>query len=691
MYESIENFSEVVPLLLTLVCAFAGYAAGRLARRPKRRTVRRSARRILAALALAAVVALGEAAFVAGMWTHGWPFAANRVVVALPPVVAAAVAVAVMSVPRLARVVRGARREADAPPGHTLRAAAGDPRLVVPVQSAAVAALLCFYTVFALRPVPPYTGDVLAVDGAFAVAVVALWLRQVRRLRRDTPPRIAARLLRAVTVLGVVVLLLAGYVAQGLRASRLPAHYDMGTSTVVDDGMTGMRMAGEESVPHVSVADLTGDTAGTPDETFTLTARRARIRLGSGRTANVWAWNGQVPGPELVVHEGDLVQVTVRNHVPGIAVSAHWHGLDVPNAEDGVPGVTQNAVRKGGSFVYRFRVHQVGTFWYHSHQQAFDQVDRGLFGALVVLPKGERRPVGDITVVAHYWKALGGVVTLGRADTRTTRVVRPGTRVRLRLVNTSSENVDDTAPPEFGLTGTAFRVAAIDGTDLHEPGLLVSGTRVALGAGGRADLTFTMPDHAVRLTDLVGPRASLVLSPGGTDVPTPPVARGPLFDPTHYGTPAPTPFGADSRFDRRFTLTLDDGPGFYDGRFLFRPTIDGHVFPDTPMLMVRRGDLVEVTFVDRGHNDHPMHLHGHHALVLRHDGRPVTGSPWWTDTLDVRPGETYTVAFRADNPGIWMDHCHNLRHAKAGMIMHLGYEGVTTPYRAGSATGNQPE
>jgi FtsP/CotA-like multicopper oxidase with cupredoxin domain len=61
------------------------------------------------------------------------------------------------------------------------------------------------------------------------------------------------------------------------------------------------------------------------------------------------------------------------------------------------------------------------------------------------------------------------------------------------------------------------------------------------------------------------------------------------------------------------------------------------------------------------------------------------------DTLNVAPGETYEVAFRADNPGIWMDHCHNLEHAAVGMTMHLGYDGVSTPFEVGRGTPNQPE
>jgi FtsP/CotA-like multicopper oxidase with cupredoxin domain len=86
-----------------------------------------------------------------------------------------------------------------------------------------------------------------------------------------------------------------------------------------------------------------------------------------------------------------------------------------------------------------------------------------------------------------------------------------------------------------------------------------------------------------------------------------------------------------------------------------------------------------------------MHLHGHRMLVLDRDGVRPSGSPWWTDTLDVDPGQRYDVAFLADNPGLWMDHCHNLRHAADGLVMHLMYEGVTTPYDVGGTAHNHPE
>jgi FtsP/CotA-like multicopper oxidase with cupredoxin domain len=109
------------------------------------------------------------------------------------------------------------------------------------------------------------------------------------------------------------------------------------------------------------------------------------------------------------------------------------------------------------------------------------------------------------------------------------------------------------------------------------------------------------------------------------------------------------------------------------------------------MFEVQDGDLVSITITNDSDVVHPMHLHGHHALVLSRNGQLATGSPWWTDTLNVDPGDEYFIAFRADNPGIWMDHCHNLGHAAAGLTMHVVYAGVTTPFLVGSEHGNTPE
>jgi FtsP/CotA-like multicopper oxidase with cupredoxin domain len=92
------------------------------------------------------------------------------------------------------------------------------------------------------------------------------------------------------------------------------------------------------------------------------------------------------------------------------------------------------------------------------------------------------------------------------------------------------------------------------------------------------------------------------------------------------------------------------------------------------------GYLVRVTVVNRSIETHPWHLHGHRVLVLG-----TADSPLWLDTFDVRPGEVWRAAFRADNLGIWMNHCHNLDHARQGMALHLSYEGVGSDAHVGSS------
>jgi FtsP/CotA-like multicopper oxidase with cupredoxin domain len=109
------------------------------------------------------------------------------------------------------------------------------------------------------------------------------------------------------------------------------------------------------------------------------------------------------------------------------------------------------------------------------------------------------------------------------------------------------------------------------------------------------------------------------------------------------------------------------------------------------MFVVSEGDVVRMTIENSRSDNHPMHLHGHHAVVLARNGVRATGSPLWVDSLEVDRGESYEIAFVADNPGIWMDHCHDLEHAVDGLVAHLAYTGVHTPFRIGGAAANEPE
>jgi FtsP/CotA-like multicopper oxidase with cupredoxin domain len=429
----------------------------------------------------------------------------------------------------------------------------------------------------------------------------------------------------------------------------------------------------------VSVADLTGPRIGEPDVAVELVARAGTVELASGRRVDGYTLNGSSPGPEIRARVGDLVQVRVTNESVDDGMTLHWHGVDVPNAEDGVAGVTQDAIAPGQAHTYRFAVPDTGTYWYHSHQVSHEQVVGGLLGPLVVLPsKGIAQDV-DAAAVAHTYR---GTRTLNGLEGQVPVTAEPGDRVRLRVVNTDNASVRVWAD-------TAYRVLAVDGYDVHRPDL-VDDRSLAVTAGARADLEVRVPASGEPVRVQVGRATALVVGPDGAPATSPPDQPDDTLDLLSYGDPAALPFDP-THPDRRFDYDIGRRPGFLDGRPGVWWTINGHLYPDVPMYAVAEGDVA----VFRIHNDtgesHPMHLHGHHAVVLSRDGVAASGSPWWVDSLDVLPGETYEIAFLADNPGVWMDHCHQLEHARDGMIAHLMYAGVTTPYLLGGPRRNTPE
>ena len=118
---------------------------------------------------------------------------------------------------------------------------------------------------------------------------------------------------------------------------------------------------------------------------FQLVAKEAAWEIAPGVTVPAITYDGQVPGPLIRVTEGDTLRVTLRNELPQ-ATTIHWHGLHVPNAMDGVPPFSQPPIEPGQSFTYEFPASHAGTFMYHSHLNSVEQIDRGLYGPLIIDP-----------------------------------------------------------------------------------------------------------------------------------------------------------------------------------------------------------------------------------------------------------------------------------------------------------------
>lgn len=458
--------------------------------------------------------------------------------------------------------------------------------------------------------------------------------------------------------------------------------------------------AGQAPTP---ISSLTQPPGSEPLRTYTLVAEPSRA---NGATA--WSFNGTVPGPVLRANEGDRLRVTLVNHL-AVATSIHWHGVAVPNAEDGVAGVTQDAVPPGHVYTYEFVVKQAGTFWYHSHQDTANQLVQGLFGALVVLPRTGEVADYDYPLIVHeasganrlspglqgYVNLFAGGAPAINGQTRDQHLEAPaGARVRLRIIGAVEGETDgilrmNGVPRKLVLVGAPYRVVALDGNDVSGP-QTIGPEKLPIAIGGRCDLEFTMPASGeVRVLDANGGETVTI---GSGLAPAAPAFNGlPSFDQLSYGTPAPDAVTGPGHFDVTYPMVLDDTDGTSTNTIQLVHTINGKSSPMMASYVVREGQVVRLHMVNLTDEYHAMHLHGHSFSVLDRNGRRPTGSPVHLDTLIVGPNETWDIAFIADNPGLWMFHCHVLVHAAWGMSAMLVYEGVTTPYRLGANSVNKPE
>lgn len=473
--------------------------------------------------------------------------------------------------------------------------------------------------------------------------------------------------------------------ANTLPAPQLPS--GNGVPASVNMGMPGAL---------TSITTLQAPLTSSHMDQFTLVAENAMVSLGNGQRIPTWTFNGESPGPVLRVQQGDLVVVHVVNHL-SFGITIHWHGIDVPNSADGVAGVTQNAIEPGQTYIYRFVTNDPGTYWYHSHQLSEAETDGGLFGMLIVNPTTPTIHADvEEDIALHDWNTPNNQTIFSLNDTAGTanEAVKPGQWVRLRIVDTSS--TASTVPHVLTLVGAPFKVVSLDGHDLNAPQWL-NETPIPIGTAQRYDLLFQEPAHG-NVTLITANEndglsyqhiPSLVFGQGAAPATLP--AMKPWFDLTKYGEPAPSSITPQSHFDATYSITLGTQQGTSLGRMGITYTLNGKVFPNTGMIMVHEGQLVQLQFVNTTDLYHPMHLHGQSFIVLTRNGQPLQGSPVRLDTVLVPPHTTYAVAFLANNPGIWMLHCHNFLHANWGMDMMLVYYGYSTPYTVGTDSGNFPD
>jgi FtsP/CotA-like multicopper oxidase with cupredoxin domain len=486
-------------------------------------------------------------------------------------------------------------------------------------------------------------------------------------------------------------------------------------------------LAGSAVLPTASLAELLhsvpADQAKAGESATTATTLQATQRTLeiNGKAANVMGLlqpNG-TQGMTSVVNQP--FRVVLENKLP-VPTAIHWHGLHPPNSDDGVPGVTQPVVRPNESLFYNFPVQPAGTHWMHSHQglqEAFL-----LAAPLIVHETGEQHRdeqeivilLGDFSftppkeIYAKLRQGSKGAAAMkpgmampsaaksqnasamnmgsGKPDANDVDYdaylandrtlndpevvkVEKGGRVRLRIINGSS--------------GTNFFIdlGTLSGELIATDGMPVKPvreTRFPLAIAQRIDVRVDMPRDGgafpvLALREFATEQTGIVLATTGARI-----QRLPVKNSTSTGL---LTLDLESRLSAVQPLTekpaaqvnilrLQGNMSRYDW------LINGQAFdvmnPGTqqPQVRVKQGQRVALKFVNETPMSHPMHLHGHSFQVVAINDRPVSGA--LRDTVLVPGRSSVTVAFDANNPGLWFVHCHVLWHLEAGMATLVQYD-----------------
>ena len=406
-----------------------------------------------------------------------------------------------------------------------------------------------------------------------------------------------------------------------------------------------------------------------------LDARETDWEFTPGVVTRAWGFNGQVPGPTIEARVGDVLEIHLKNSLPE-PTTVHWHGLRVPAAMDGTDMV-QHPIMPGETFTYRFKLPDAGTFWYHPHSHETVQLERGLYGAIVV--RGPNEPELDAErVLVLDDVALdrkGGIKPPGwwfeQHDGRqgSTRLVNgrrepnltiaAGQVERWRIVNASSARY-----VRLSIGGKPFTLIGTDGGLIDAP---VTMSEVLLAPADRVELA-------------IGPFAEgevLGIDALRYDRKTIARAHTEPFSTLQVGPAAPSRAHLPAKLrdiaplaarDSRPTREVHLGAKMSVTHFVDFLVNDEQHHRDKP---VKVGELQVWDVFNDTMMDHPFHLHGFFFQVIELNGEePAFRS--WEDTVNIPPKGRARIAWMPDDrPGEWMYHCHILEHHASGMMGHF--------------------
>lgn len=411
---------------------------------------------------------------------------------------------------------------------------------------------------------------------------------------------------------------------------------------------------------------------------YHLEASEFKWEVKPGKVITAWGFNQQVPGPLLKAKKGDTLVVNVKNNLPEPTI-VHWHGIRLPASMDGT-GEVQHPIQPGDSFQYRFVVPDAGTFWYHSHQNETEQMERGMYGGIVV--EDETDPVVDKERVLliddmklddkNEFKEHGSIRRwIERHDGRegSTNLVNgkensiihmyAGQTERWRIINAASARYF-----KLSFSGKPFKVIGTDGGLLEKVRVE---TELLITPGERFDIVvgpfeewevFTIDALPYNRTTFLKAKKQTYATVHVMDA-RPSIALVPE-QLRKIESLAPS----DATINRKVKLSVN--PSLRRG-IDFKVNDELHC-NDEPVMV---GDLQVWEVSNTSLMDHPFHLHGFFFQVIEEDGKEPEYKAW-KDTYNLKPKSKIKIAWMPDNrPGKWMYHCHILEHHAAGMMAHF--------------------
>ncbi len=447
----------------------------------------------------------------------------------------------------------------------------------------------------------------------------------------------------------------------------------------------------------------------------------------TGTPVKAMTLNGGIPGPTLEFTEGDILKVTFNNNMD-VETSIHWHGILVPNDQDGVPYLNTSPILPGSSLIYEFPLIQSGTYWYHSHTGLQEQL--GVYGGIVIHPKDEVEAMPEYVVVLSDWidetpgqvlrnlkkdgdyyalkkwnvqswekvlrerkvkeRISSSLMRMGPMDLSdvgydaflingeknpSIEKVKWGTPVKLRVINASASTY-------FNLSYSAgkMKVVAADGQDV----MPVQREDILIGVAETYDIIVEVGGkftaYAQDMTGYVTLNLSDESMIGHESNSTMTMSTDNISGMTTHDMGSMESMGKSSSYDFLMSTKSTEYSGELQEKIVrlkltgdmenYIWTFNNKALTESDKILIKKGEKVRFILENETMMHHPLHLHGHFFRVINKHG---ANSPL-KHTVDVPPMQTVEIEFLATEEKDWFFHCHNLYHMKTGMSRVISYD-----------------